>query len=57
MYSEAEELYNTYKVLLTDLIVDETKTPYLDGISYYIHTKTGAKYSYDCLNHEWLRED
>ena len=54
---EAEILYKTYNILFSDLIVDKSVPCYFDGIGYYIHTKTGKKYSYDSFGKYWLVEE
>lgn len=51
--TEAEELYKTYNILLSDLITDDTVSRNFDGIEYYIHIKNGKKYIYDSLNNIW----
>lgn len=53
--TEAEELYKTYKILLSDLIEDDTAPQFFDGIDYFIHKKTGEKYSYESFENNWYK--
>jgi hypothetical protein len=54
--TKAEELFKTYKILLSDLIVDNTEERFFDGVDHFIHTKTGKKYSYDSFENNWYKE-
>jgi hypothetical protein len=51
--TEAEELYKTYNILLSDLVIDDTKEHSFDGEYYYIHTKTEKKYCYNSFENNW----
>jgi hypothetical protein len=51
--TKEDELYKTHKILLSDLIEDNTEDQCFDGVEHFIHRQTGKKYFYDSFENNW----